>query len=104
MYGPTPSLTKYPPHIPNKNLKLSIFQKHSELMEKTKKGSRNLRQFFEYKHTLNLSNFTSWQVSLDDPSITIVDVNKSLHWLSKAELCQDFIDKKAKVIIQKNTF
>ena len=72
-------------------------------MQKTKKGSRNFRRVFEYKLTLNLPNFTSWQVSLDDPSVMIDNVNESLQWLSKAELCQDKIDKKAKVIIKKNT-
>ena len=36
VYGQIPSLKKYPPPIPNKNLKPGIFQKPSELMEKNK--------------------------------------------------------------------
>ena len=92
MYGPIPSEKRYPPPILNKNLKPVIFQKPSELIEKNKKGSRNFRGVFEHKQTLNLPNFTSWQTSLDDPSIILADVNKSLHWLSKAELSQEDID------------
>ena len=52
---------------------------------------------------VNLPNFISWQTYLDDPSIDIADVNKSLHWLSKAELSQGNIDKKQRLLSRKNT-
>ena len=58
----------------------------SELM---KKSWKKIMRFFKYKQNLNLPNTTSWQSCLNDPSITIADVNKSLHWLSKSELCQN---------------
>ena len=70
------------------------FPKSFGINEKNKKGSKNFRKVFQFKQTLNLPNFTSWQTCLDDPSIEIADVNKSLHWLSKAELSQDDIDRK----------
>ena len=80
-----PHTKKYLPPIPNENLKPGIFQNPSELIEKTKRGSRSFRRVFQYKQTLNLPNFTSWQTCLNDASIVIADVNKSLHWLSQAE-------------------
>ena len=73
-------------------------------MKKTKKGFRNFRRVFEHKQTLNLPNFTSWQTSLDDPRITIAYVNKSLHWLSKAELSKEEIDKKQRLLYRKTQF
>ena len=42
---------KKPPPIPNKNLKPSIFQTATELMKKTKKGSKTLGEFFSINKT-----------------------------------------------------
>ena len=60
------------------------------------KRFKNFRRVYQYRQTLNLPNFTSWQTCLGDPSIEIVDVNKSLHWLSKAELSQKEFEYKNK--------
>ena len=69
-----------------------------------KTGSKNFRRVFQYKQTLNLPNFTYWQTYLNDPSIEIADVNKSLQWLSKAELSQDDIDRKQRLLYRKTQF
>ena len=81
---------------PKTKLKPAIFQKATELMKKIKKGSKNFWRVFQYKQNLNLPNTTSWQSCLDNPSIMIADVNKSVHWSSKSELGQIKIDKKNK--------
>ena len=54
--------------------------------------------------THNLPNFTSWQTCLDDPNVDIADVNLSLHWLSRAELSEDDIDKKQRLLYRKTQF
>ena len=62
-------------------------------MKKTKKGSKKFIKVFQYKQILNLPNTMSWQNCLDNRSITVADVNKSLYWPTKSELSQSGIDK-----------
>ena len=83
--------TPPPPPILNKNVPTWIFQTPLELFEKTKRGSKNYRYIFR-QHKIRGHN-TQWGKVLNDNTISNIEVNKKLHWLSNSELSQDIVDR-----------
>ena len=77
IYGKIETGRKYPPPIQNKKLPPGTFQSSTELFEK-KEGSKNVQPIFRQHKIDPKTNSTRWEKSLQDPSITIADINKSL--------------------------
>ena len=75
------------PPYKTKKVPPGTFQSPTELFEKTKKASKNYRQIFRQHKNDPKTSSSNCGKSLQDPSITIFEINKSLKWLTKAELC-----------------
>ena len=73
-----------------------------EMFEKTKRGSKNYRYIF--RQHKNNSFPTTWNKALDDDTITNVEVNNKLRWLSNCELPQDIVDRAQRFIYRKTQF
>ena len=86
----------------NKEVPKWIFQTPIEMFEKTKRGSKNYRYIFR-QHKTKLFP-TTWDKALDDVTITNVEVNKKLKWLSYSELSQDIVDRAQRFIYRKTKF
>ena len=89
IYGKIYMGRKYHPPIQNKTLPPGTFQSPTELFEKNKKGSINYRQIIRQHKNDPKTSSTNSKKSLQDPSIKILEINESLKWLTKAELCQE---------------
>ena len=47
---------------------------------------------------------TQWGKSLNDTTVTHVDVNKKLNWLKNSELSQDIVDRNQRLLYRKTQF
>ena len=91
-----------PPPILNKKVPDWIFQTPAEMFEKTKKGSKNYR--FVLRQNKTKIHSTHWGVSLNDNTITHLEVNKKLNWLKNSELSQDIVDRHQRLLYRKTQF
>ena len=104
IYGKINTGKKYPPPIRNEKLLPGTLQSPTELFDKTKQGSRNFWRIFRQHKIDPKTTSANWENSLQDPSITITEINKSLNWLTKAELCQEQIDRRQRHSYRKTQF
>ena len=72
------------------------------MFEKTKRGSKNYRYIFR-QHKIKCFP-TTWNKALDDNTVTNVEVNNKLKWLSYSELSQDIVDRAQRFIYRKTQF
>ena len=72
------------------------------MFEKTKRGSKNYRYTLR-QHKIKVQS-TQWGKSLNDTTVTHVDVNKKLNWLKNFELSQDIVDRHQRLLYRKTQF
>ena len=86
----------------NKKVPNWIFQTPTEMFEKTKRGSKNYR--FVLRQNKTKIQLTQWGKSLNDNTVTHLEVNKKLNWLKNSELSQDIVDRHQRFLYRKTQF